>query len=91
MSQQRYLSREGRRRLQEAARRNRPWEHATGPKTPEGKARSAKNSRKHGLTSQLRLMAEYRLDVARWLAALDLDEAHQEIRQAFQQARAHGT
>ena len=28
--------------------RIRPWEKATGPKTPEGKARSSRNSWKHG-------------------------------------------
>lgn len=29
--------------VREAALRNRPWEHATGPKTVEGKARAAQN------------------------------------------------
>ncbi len=29
----------------------RPWEKSTGPKTPKGKARASKNSRKHGLRS----------------------------------------
>jgi len=37
------LTPEGRRRLQEAALANRPWEHSTGPRTAEGKARSAAN------------------------------------------------
>ncbi len=35
----------GRERLREAARAGRPWEHATGPRTAEGKARSAANGR----------------------------------------------
>ena len=36
----------GREKLRLAALKNRPWLHATGPKTPEGKARSAANGRK---------------------------------------------
>lgn len=42
------LTEEGRARLREAARRNRPWEHTTGPRTAEGLARSSKNALKHG-------------------------------------------
>jgi hypothetical protein len=37
------LTTKGRRRLQEAALANRPWEHSMGPRTAEGKARSAAN------------------------------------------------
>jgi len=37
------LSPGGRQRLREAALANRPWRFATGPKTAEGKARSAAN------------------------------------------------
>ena len=39
------LTDEGRRRLQEAARRNQPWMHSTGPKTSAGKARAAQNAK----------------------------------------------
>ena len=35
----------GREALRRAALKNRPWEKATGPKTPEGKARSAANGK----------------------------------------------
>ena len=37
------LTPEGRERLRQAARASRPWEHTTGPKTLEGKARAARN------------------------------------------------
>src|SRR5947209_11587459 len=39
------LTEAGRQRLRESALRHRPWEHATGPRTPAGKARSAANGR----------------------------------------------
>src|SRR5437763_784138 len=35
----------GRDRLRQAALAGRPWESATGPKTPEGKAKSAANGK----------------------------------------------
>ena len=37
------LTPEGRQRLREAALKNKPWLHSTGPKTPEGKMRAAQN------------------------------------------------
>ena len=40
------LSDEGRQKLREAAIVNRPWRFATGPRTPEGKARAAANGKK---------------------------------------------
>lgn len=83
MSRHGHISPDGRRRLREAALRNRPWESSTGPTSIEGKARSAQNSRKHGLTAQLRYLAEVRVDIARWLSALDVDAAHQEILQTL--------
>ena len=39
------LTPEGLQRLREAALRNKPWLHSTGPRTPEGKARSSQNGR----------------------------------------------
>jgi len=40
------LTPQGRERLRQAALENKPWLRATGPRTPEGKARSAANGRK---------------------------------------------
>lgn len=37
----------------EAIRRSRPWDKATGPNTPEGKAKSSQNGIKHGLRSKV--------------------------------------
>jgi len=39
------LTEAGRQRLRAAALRTKPWARATGPRTPEGKARSAANGR----------------------------------------------
>jgi hypothetical protein len=37
------LTPEGREALRQAALANRPWDASTGPRTPEGKARAARN------------------------------------------------
>jgi hypothetical protein len=37
---------EGREKLRQLALVNRPWQFATGPRTPEGKARAAANGRR---------------------------------------------
>ena len=39
------LTPKGRQRLRSAALKNRPWEHSTGPRTAEGKARVALNGK----------------------------------------------
>jgi hypothetical protein len=44
-AKRRGLTPEGRERLRQAALVGRPWQHATGPRTPEGKATSALNAR----------------------------------------------
>lgn len=38
----------GREALRQAALSNRPWEYATGPRTPDGRNRSRCNALKHG-------------------------------------------
>ena len=43
------LTEAGRQRLRESALLHKPWEHATGPRTPAGKTRSAANGRKRQL------------------------------------------
>jgi hypothetical protein len=45
------LSPRGLRSLRAAARRVRPWEHSTGPRSENGKSRSKMNAYKHGLRS----------------------------------------
>ena len=46
-----------RRKQQGAAiRRWRPWEHSTGPRSPEGKARSSRNAYRGGLREKERAL-----------------------------------
>jgi hypothetical protein len=40
------LTPEGRERLRQAVLRTQPWRHSTGPSTPEGKAKVARNGMK---------------------------------------------
>ena len=47
-AKRRGLTDAGRQRLRDAAREHRPWQHSTGPRTPEGKRRSRGNARKAG-------------------------------------------
>jgi hypothetical protein len=42
------MTAEGRARVRAAALLHKPWESSTGPRTAEGKARSARNSRPRG-------------------------------------------
>jgi hypothetical protein len=72
-AKRRGLTAEGRQRLREAALANRPWEHATGPRTPQGKARAARNGklRQKGAlsTRELRAVVAGAVRLARDLAA----------------------
>ena len=56
------LSQAGRAKLRAAAYRNRPWEHSTGPTTPEGKRKAAANGKVRQTGS--RSTRELRADVA---------------------------
>ncbi len=44
-------------RQAEAIRRWRPWEHSTGPQTPEGKARVSRNAYRGGERQKFRGLA----------------------------------
>jgi hypothetical protein len=54
------LTPEGREKLRQAALRNQPWRHSSGPRTAEGKAKAAKNgtARQVGPVSVRQLRAE---------------------------------
>ena len=47
-AKRRGLTEAGRQRLRQAARRDRPWDHSTGPRTKRGKARSRMNAETDG-------------------------------------------
>ncbi len=73
------LTPEGLASLRMSARRRRPWEHSTGPKTEEGKSTVALNALKHGLRSatarqELREINAL-LDVASGAASVDPSNA----------------
>jgi hypothetical protein len=59
------LSPEGKARLQACIGQTRPWEHSTGPRTPEGKARSSRNRLTHGRETNER--RGYRRAALRWI------------------------
>jgi hypothetical protein len=66
------LSPEGRRRISAATLAFRPWRFSTGPRTPEGKARSAANGRRqlNGRTSVRELRAEMN-EISELISGLD--------------------
>src|SRR4051812_40741936 len=77
------LTPEGLERIRAATLANRPWEHSTGPRTPEGKARAAANgrSRQVGERSVRSLRAEVAacLKLVREMASLRMATAKGKI------------
>jgi hypothetical protein len=71
---------EERTRLREAALRNQPWRHASGPRTPAGRAQAAVNGRKRqaGPVSRRQLQAGIDAVFAEiaelWQKCRDIDE-----------------
>jgi hypothetical protein len=53
---------ERRKRQAELIRTWRPWDHSTGPRSPEGKARASRNGWKGGVRELLRELARYLKD-----------------------------
>ena len=47
-----------RQRQAEAITRWRPWEHSTGPKTPQGRARVSRNAYRGGERDRFRVLAK---------------------------------
>jgi hypothetical protein len=76
------LTEAGRQRLRESALAHQPWRFATGPRTPEGKARAAANAKRCQLGP--RSVREVRADLA------DLRGLLEEMR-ASRQAAAGAT
>jgi hypothetical protein len=79
-------------RLRQAALANRPWEHSTGPRTPEGKARAARNARV--LQKGRQSVRELRADIAALLGVASDLEACRRLLQAgvfVPQTRPDGT
>ena len=60
---------ERRKRQSELIRQWRPWEHSTGPRSIEGKARVARNAYRGGTRPMLRLLSRTLSRVARRLRA----------------------
>lgn len=54
----------------ETIRRWRPWEQSTGPRTPEGKARSQRNGSQRGTQSLLREVSRLLCEQRKFLDGL---------------------
>lgn len=59
---------ERRERASELIRARQPWLKSTGPRTPEGKARSSRNAWKGGVRPMIRELARTLREHRQWLA-----------------------
>ena len=77
-------SKKQRKQQAKAIHRWKPWDHSTGPRTPEGKARAARNALKHGVRSKA--IKEFRRIVRENNKAKLFDVAAQEKIEAAREA-----
>lgn len=77
-----HWTQEQRQRQREAIARWKPWERSTGPRSLEGKAKAAANSRRHGLYD-----AKMRAEMAHFRELL---REHLEILELLEEARDAG-
>jgi hypothetical protein len=56
---------ERRTRYSEIIKTIRPWERATGPRTPDGRAKVSQNAKKHGLRGGILRQAENLISLQR--------------------------
>lgn len=78
---------EGLERLRAAALKNQPWTHSTGPTSPEGKARSARNAYTGGHRTRLEASQAWRQGLSKFVSSIDVDDARAEIAAALAQVR----
>jgi hypothetical protein len=76
----------GRQKLREAAHRNRPWDHSTGPRTLAGKTQAARNGKKRQVGP--RSVREVRAEIAGVAALIrQMCRGRERVEQALEATR----